>query len=201
MTSRSIHWSCDADRVVTITFDEPGRPVNTIGEAFGAEWDATVQRLVDEKDSIAGVVVTSAKDSFLGGADLNAIVDPSPDAARRLAEMGDRFKQGLRTLETFGRPVVAALNGSALGGGYEVAMACHHRIAVRGSKAKFGLPEVTLGLLPGAGIARSVRLFGLVEALQGLLLSGAQYSPGQALERGMVSELDRKSTRLNSSHT
>ena len=189
MTSRSIHWSCDADRVVTITFDEPGRPVNTIGEAFGAEWDATVQRLVDEKDSIAGVVVTSAKDSFLGGADLNAIVDPSPDAARRLAEMGDRFKQGLRTLETFGRPVVAALNGSALGGGYEVAMACHHRIAVRGSKAKFGLPEVTLGLLPGAGIARSVRLFGLVEALQGLLLSGAQYSPGQALERGMVSEL------------
>lgn len=189
MTSRSIHWSCDADRVVTITFDEPGRPVNTIGEAFGAEWDATVQRLVDEKDSIAGVVVTSAKDSFLGGADLNAIVDPSPDAARRLAEMGDRFKQGLRTLETFGRPVVAALNGSALGGGYEVAMACHHRIAVRGSKAKFGLPEVTLGLLPGAGIARSVRLFGLVEALQGLLLSGAQYSPEQALERGMVSEL------------
>ena len=189
MTDRSIHWSCDADRVVTITFDEPGRPVNTIGEAFGAEWDATVQRLVDEKDSIAGVVVTSAKDSFLGGADLNAIVDPSPDAARRLAEMGDRFKQGLRTLETFGRPVVAALNGSALGGGYEVAMACHHRIAVRGSKAKFGLPEVTLGLLPGAGIARSVRLFGLVEALQGLLLSGAQYSPGQALERGMVSEL------------
>jgi len=189
MTSRSIHWSCDADRVVTITFDEPGRPVNTIGEAFGAEWDATVQRLVDEKDSIAGVVVTSAKDSFLGGADLNAIVDPSPDAARRLAEMGDRFKQGLRTLESFGRPVVAALNGSALGGGYEVAMACHHRIAVRGSKAKFGLPEVTLGLLPGAGIARSVRLFGLVEALQGLLLSGAQYSPGQALERGMVSEL------------
>ncbi|MCU0670649.1 MAG: 3-hydroxyacyl-CoA dehydrogenase NAD-binding domain-containing protein [Myxococcota bacterium] len=189
MTSHSIHWSCDADRVVTITFDEPGRPVNTIGEAFGDEWFATVQRLVAEKESIAGVIVTSGKDSFLGGADLNAIVDPSPDAARRLAAMADPFKRGLRTLETFGRPVVAALNGSALGGGYEVAMACHHRIAVRGSKAKFGLPEVTLGLLPGAGIARSVRLFGLVEALQGLLLTGASYSAEEALERTMVSEL------------
>ena len=141
MTSRCIHWSCDADRVVTITFDEPGRPVNTIGEAFGDEWFATVQRLVAEKESIAGVIVTSGKDSFLGGADLNAIIDPSPDAARRLAAMADRFKRGLRTLETFGRPVVAALNGSALGGGYEVAMACHHRIAVRGSKAARATPS------------------------------------------------------------
>ena len=79
--------------------------------------------------------------------------------------MADRFKAGLRALETLGRPVVAALNGAALGGGYEVAMACHHRIAVRGSRATFGLPEVTLGLLPGAGIVRTVRLLGVVEAL------------------------------------
>jgi len=185
----SIHWHRDADGVVTITLDEPGRPVNTITPAFMDEWDAVTRRLADERADIAGVVVTSGKDSFLGGANLNAIIAMTPEGAREFTATADRFKQGLRMLETFGRPVVAALNGAALGGGYELALACHHRIAVRGAKGRFGLPEVTLGLMPGAGIVRSVRLLGLAEALATLLLQGTQHSPENALRLGLVSEL------------
>lgn len=189
MSAPSIHWQRDADGVVTITLDEPGRPVNTIGPAFMDEWVAITGRLTASRDDIAGVVLTSGKETFLGGADLRAIIAMTPATVGDFAAVGDRFKEGLRALETLGRPVVAALNGAALGGGYEMAMACHHRVAVRGSRATFGLPEVTLGLLPGAGLVRAIRLLGIVESLATLTLTGTAYGPDAALERGLVSAL------------
>ena len=189
MSGERIHWRRDDDGVVTLTLDEPGRPVNTIGPEFMDEWLAATARLEAERADVAGVILTSGKETFLGGADLNVVVNLTPDGARDFAALADRFKIGLRRLETLGRPVVAALNGAALGGGYEMSLACHHRVAVRGSRARFGLPEVTLGLLPGAGIVRTVRLLGAVEALTVLLLRGTSYAPEDALEHGLISAL------------
>ncbi len=93
-------------------------------------------------------------------------------------------------METLGKPVVAALNGAALGGGYEIALACHHRIALDAPGSKIGCPEVTLGLLPGGGgVVRTVRLLGITDALLKVLLQGTQYSPRRALENGLVDEV------------
>ncbi|SNR91988.1 Enoyl-CoA hydratase/isomerase [Haloechinothrix alba] len=104
--------------------------------------------------------------------------------------MLDKAKAQLRRLETFGRPVVAVIAGAALGGGYELALACHRRIAVDVPGTVVGLPEVTLGLLPGGGgVVRTVRLFGLLPAIQNLLLTGAKYRPADALAKGLVDEV------------
>jgi 3-hydroxyacyl-CoA dehydrogenase/enoyl-CoA hydratase/3-hydroxybutyryl-CoA epimerase len=99
-------------------------------------------------------------------------------------------KAVLRRLETLGKPVVAAINGAALGGGLEIALACHHRVIVDDPKAVVGFPEVQLGLLPGAGgVVRTVRMIGIVDALMKLLLQGQRLRPAQALEAGMVDEV------------
>ena len=100
------------------------------------------------------------------------------------------IKRYLRRIETLGKPVVAAINGAALGGGYEIALACHHRVALDAPGSKIGLPEVTLGLLPGGGgVTRTVRLLGIADALLKVLLQGTQYTPQRALENGLVHEV------------
>src|SRR6185436_9065745 len=99
-------------------------------------------------------------------------------------------KGQLRRLETLGRPVVAALNGTALGGGLEIALATHHRISVDDNKIVFGFPEVQLGLLPGAGgVVRTVRMLGIVSALMGVLMQGQRLKPDKAKELGLVDEI------------
>ncbi|CAM5711223.1 Fatty acid oxidation complex subunit alpha [Streptomyces violarus] len=100
------------------------------------------------------------------------------------------IKRNLRRIETLGKPVVAALNGAALGGGYEIALACHHHVALDAPGSKIGCPEVTLGLLPGGGgVVRTVRLLGIADALLKVLLQGTQYNPRRALENGLVDEV------------
>ncbi|MFJ6616793.1 3-hydroxyacyl-CoA dehydrogenase NAD-binding domain-containing protein [Kitasatospora sp. NPDC091335] len=186
----TIRWEQDQDGVVTLVLDDPTQSVNTMNEAFTADFEAVVERLANLGDALRGVVVTSGKKTFFAGGDLRILSAARPEDAGTVFEKSLRIKRALRTLETLGKPVVAALNGSALGGGLEIALACHHRIALDTPAGRFGLPEVTLGLLPGGGgVVRTVRLFGITDALLKFLLQGRQYRPAQALEHGLVHEL------------
>ncbi|WP_084011384.1 enoyl-CoA hydratase-related protein [Pseudofrankia sp. DC12] len=185
-----IGWERDADGIVVLTVDDPDHAANTTNAAFRASMGDVVGRLERHRDSITGVVVTSAKKTFVTGADLRELVQLGP--ADRLAafETATAVKDQLRRLETLGRPVVAALGGAALGGGLEIALACHYRIAADVPGSQLGLPEVTLGLAPsGGGIVRSVRLLGVRSALVNVLLHGQRYSPAQARALGLVDEL------------
>jgi 3-hydroxyacyl-CoA dehydrogenase / enoyl-CoA hydratase / 3-hydroxybutyryl-CoA epimerase len=185
-----INWTQDADGIVTLTMDDPDQRANTMNRAFGGAFAATVDRLVAEKDSITGVIVTSAKDTFFAGGDLRNLIEVGDDNLKEFFDYVSSIKASQRTLETLGKPVVAALNGAALGGGLEIALACHHRVALDNPKAEFGFPEVTLGLLPGAGgVTRTVRMLGIADALMKVLLQGQRLRPAQALETGIVDEL------------
>jgi len=190
MESTTIRWEQDADGVVVLTLDDPSGSANTMNAAYAESMEATLQRLEAEKDAIKGVVITSAKKTFFAGANLNDLRKAGPEQAEELAQLVRAGKAQLRRLETLGKPVVAALNGTALGGGLEIALATHHRIAVDDPKIQFGFPEVQLGLLPGAGgVVRTVRMIGIVNALMSLLMQGQRVRPSKAVEIGIVDEL------------
>ncbi|MDQ1007118.1 3-hydroxyacyl-CoA dehydrogenase/enoyl-CoA hydratase/3-hydroxybutyryl-CoA epimerase [Streptomyces sp. V4I23] len=188
--STTIRWEQDETGVVTLVLDDPDQSANTMNEAFRASITAIADRVEAEQDSIRGIVFTSAKKTFFAGGDLKLMIQAGPEDAQSVFEGGMAIKRALRRIETIGKPVVAAVNGAALGGGYEIALACHHRIALDVSGSKIGLPEVTLGLLPGGGgVTRTVRLMGIADALLKVLIQGTQYSPKRALENGLVHEL------------
>ncbi|GGP37388.1 3-hydroxyacyl-CoA dehydrogenase NAD-binding domain-containing protein [Streptomyces abikoensis] len=190
MTASTIRYDRDATGIVTLTLDDPAQSANTMNDAFKSSLAAVADRLEAEKEQIRGVIVTSAKKTFFAGGDLRELIKATPADARRVFDAGMAVKRDLRRIETLGVPVVAAINGAALGGGYEIALACHHRVALDAPGSKIGLPEVTLGLLPGGGgVTRAVRLLGITDALLKLLLQGTQYSPRRALEAGLVHEL------------
>jgi len=192
----SIRYEKDADGVVTLVMDAPGAPVNTMDAAFLADFGAAIDRLESEKGSIRGVIVTSAKNSFFAGGDLRALLAVRPEDASAFFQELEAVKARLRRLEKLGRPVVAAVNGSALGGGLEIALSCHARMCIDDPAVQIGLPEVTLGLLPGAGgVTRTVRMLGLQRALE-LLTEGRRLSPAQALDLGLVDELARDRDEL-----
>jgi 3-hydroxyacyl-CoA dehydrogenase/enoyl-CoA hydratase/3-hydroxybutyryl-CoA epimerase len=158
--------------------------------AFSASLDAVLDRLEAEIEQIAGVIVTSAKKTFFAGGDLRDLIRATPEDAAEVFAGSMRIKRRLRRLETLGKPVVAAINGAALGGGFEIALACHHRVALDDPATKIGCPEVTLGLLPGGGgVVRTVRLLGIADALLKVLLQGRQYAPRRALEAGLIHEV------------
>ncbi|GHH92129.1 3-hydroxyacyl-CoA dehydrogenase NAD-binding domain-containing protein [Streptomyces capillispiralis] len=185
-----IRWEQGSDGVVVLTLDDPDQPVNTMNRTYVESMEVTLARLEAERDTVRGVVLASAKKSFFAGGDIGFMSKARPENAEELSELCTVLKSQLRRLETLGRPVAAALGGTALGGGYEIALACHHRIALDAPDSRFGLPEVTLGLLPGAGgVSRTVRLLGLQDALTDVLLQGQRYTPRQALEKGLVHEL------------
>ncbi|MFD6337616.1 3-hydroxyacyl-CoA dehydrogenase NAD-binding domain-containing protein [Streptomyces sp. NPDC060131] len=188
--SPAIRWEQDGTGVVTLVLDDPVQSANTMNQAFRQSIAAIADRVEAEKDSIRGIIVTSAKKTFFAGGDLKDMIKLGPADAEGVFESSMAVKRALRRIETLGKPVVAALNGAALGGGYEIALACHHRIALDTPGSKIGLPEVTLGLLPaGGGVTRTVRLMGVADALLKVLLQGTQYSPARALENGLVHEI------------
>jgi 3-hydroxyacyl-CoA dehydrogenase/enoyl-CoA hydratase/3-hydroxybutyryl-CoA epimerase len=188
--STTIRYERGEDGIVVLTLDDPNQSANTMNAAYVASMGATVDRLEAEKDEIKGVVLTSAKKTFFAGGDLNDLKQVRPEHAAEMAEGLRVVKGQLRRLETLGVPVVAAINGAALGGGLEICLATHHRIAVEGSKVKLGFPEVKLGLLPGGGgVVRSVRMFGIADALMKLLLQGKELRPDKALEMGLIGEV------------
>ncbi len=179
--STTIAYERGADGIVVLTLDDPNQSANTMNAAYIASMGATVERLEAEKDEIKGVVITSAKKTFFAGGDLNDLKRVTREQAGEFAAGIREVKSQLRRLETLGKPVVAAINGAALGGGLEIALAAHHRVIVDDPKAKLGFPEVKLGLLPGGGgVVRTVRMFGIVDALMKLLMQGQELRPQQA---------------------
>jgi len=176
----------DDKNIVTITIDMPGRTQNVINEEFGRGFEEALRRLGDE-DELAGVIITSGKKDFIAGGDIDKLyaqTDP-----KEVFEGVEQMLAGQRWLETCGKPVVAAINGTALGGGLEIALTCHHRIAIDNHQARFGFPEVTLGILPGmGGIARLTRMIGLMGSFP-YLTEGKQIGPEKAIEEGIIDQL------------
>ena len=190
MAENTIHWDKDADGIVTLTLDDPTGSANVMNEHYGESMHNAVEKLVAEKDSITGVVITSAKKTFFAGGDLKGMIKLGPENAGEAFDTVESVKRDLRALETLGKPVVAAINGAALGGGLEIALACHHRIAADVKGLVVGLPEVTLGLLPGGGgVTRTVRMFGIQNAFMNILSQGTRFKPDKAKEIGLVDEL------------
>ena len=188
--TNTIRWEQDDDGVVVLTLDDPNGSANVMNADYQASMAAAVERLQAEKDSIAGVVITSAKKTFFAGGNLKDLKQATKEQAPEIAQMVREIKGQLRSLETLGKPVVAAINGAALGGGLEICLATHHRIAFDAPGVQFGFPEVQLGLLPGAGgVVRTVRLVGIVDALMQWLLQGKRYPAVKAKELGLVDEV------------
>ena len=186
----AVRYDRDADGIVTLTLDDPTANANTMNDLYVESMAAAVDRLHDEVEDVTGVVVTSAKKTFFAGANLHEVVKATPADAEAVFNLAERVKAGLRRLETYPRPVVAAINGAALGGGFEICLACNHRIVVDDPKVELGLPESSLGLLPGGGgVTRVVRLMGLQSGLMDVLLQGTRFKPSAAKDKGLVDEL------------
>jgi 3-hydroxyacyl-CoA dehydrogenase/enoyl-CoA hydratase/3-hydroxybutyryl-CoA epimerase len=186
----AVRYERDSDGIVTLTLDDPHASANTMNELYRDSMHDAVDRLYDEMDDVTGVVVTSAKKTFFAGGNLAVMMQATPDDAATVFADIEAIKADLRRLERLPRPVVAAVNGAALGGGYEIALACHHRILVGDSAAVVGLPEATLGLLPGGGgVTRVTRMLGIQSALMDVLLQGTRFKPADALGKGLVDEV------------
>lgn len=182
----AFNYNKDENGIVTLTMDLPGKSANVINKAFGESFKKVLAQLQAETD-LRGIIITSAKDTFLAGADIDEMFAESD--AQSFFNQAQEFKAGLRWIETQGKPVVAAINGTALGGGFEVTLACHRRIVIDNPKIQLGLPEVTLGLLPGGGgVTRMVRLIGLQPAFA-YLTEGKKVAPKAALSDGLIHEL------------
>jgi len=193
---QTIRYDIDAQGIATVTFDEPGSSVNTMCLAWQDDLGELVARVVEDAPRLEGIVLVSAKPSFFAGADLKALMRGAEGDAVRAFEGIQRMKAHFRRLETLGTPIVACLDGSALGGGWEVALVAHHRIAVDEPRAQFGTPEVTLGLIPGAtGITKMTRLLGLMGA-QPYILEGKTFGAREAQRLGLVHELVADASQL-----
>jgi enoyl-CoA hydratase/carnithine racemase len=175
--------------IATLTFDEPDSPVNTMCLQWQSDLTEATAQVLKDKDAINGIILASNKTTFFAGADLKGLMrNKATDASAIFTEI-ERMKKNFRTLETLGKPVVSCLNGAALGGGWEVALVGHYRVAVDDKKIQFGMPEVSLGLIPGAsGITKTTRLLGLMGA-QPYLLEGKLFNPREGLDLGLIHEL------------
>jgi 3-hydroxyacyl-CoA dehydrogenase/enoyl-CoA hydratase/3-hydroxybutyryl-CoA epimerase len=185
-TSPAFTLAIDADGIGLVTIDMPGRAMNVLNETLTAPFAELVTRLETDA-ALKGLVITSGKSTFIVGADIDQLTQiTSAEEAYTLCET---LKGMLRRMEKCGKPVVAALNGTALGGGLELALACHARIALDDPKLKLGLPEVKLGLLPGGGGTQRVpRLIGIQKSFE-LITQGKELTAAKAKEMGLVTDL------------
>ncbi len=190
----------DSDGLALVTWNSPARSMNVLDAAVLEELSAIVDQVAADA-AIKGVVITSGKESFCAGADLNmlesmsraytALVKSQGEAAAnaRFFEESRRTSLLYRRIETCGKPWVAAINGTAVGGGFELTLACHHRVAADGDKTRLGLPEIKVGLFPGAGgTQRVARIMPPADALQ-FLLKGDQVSASRAKAIKLVDEV------------
>lgn len=187
----SLGFAIDSDGIATLTMNVPGQAMNLATLAFGRELSAAVERIAGDP-AIRGAIISSGKADFMAGGDIHGMVadfDRLGDAATVYRDIARPFTELLRRLETCGKPVVAAINGSAFGGGLEIGLACHYRIVADLPKLILAMPEVTIGLIPGAGGSQRLpRLIGIEAALP-LLLQGTRLSPADALKLGLVDQL------------
>lgn len=184
-----IHYKKDVDNIVTLTLDMQGRNANVINHEIREAFVPVLNHLLEEKKKglLRGVILTSGKKTFLAGGDLEYLYHATDSA--EVFGFAQAMKAFLRDLERPGVPVVAALNGSALGAGFEVALACHHRVALNHHKIQLGFPEVEIGLIPGGGgIIRLMWLLGIEKAFY-VLTNAQRYAPEQALKVGLIDDL------------
>jgi len=182
----AINYSKDEQGIVTLIMDMPNRSANVLNQEFFTALAGRLTKL-EANDSLVGVIFTSGKKLFMAGADIDTMF--KSDDPQFHFDGAQAIKALFRRIETLGKPVVAALNGTALGGGFELALACHYRIALDNDRIKFGFPEVGLGLLPGAGgVVRAGHLIGLQAGLE-WLTQNKKYTPQQALTAGMIHAL------------
>lgn len=180
------NYEKDTDGIVTITMDMTG-PVNSMNDEFLPALSAAVERLTKESD-LMGVIFASAKKTFFAGGNLHSLLAAEPGMEQEFFAGIEAVKREFRALELMPVPVVAAINGAALGGGYEICLACNHRIAYKHKSVQIGLPEVGLGLLPGGGgVVRLTNLLGIEKALP-YLLEGKKVTPEKAVVVGMIDE-------------
>lgn len=188
--TQNIRYSVDGDGIALLQIDVAGRPMNVLTPDFHRDFTECINRIVADP-KVRGAVVASAKSSFMAGADIKDMVGAFSRglSAREGFDFSQILSKMLRRLETCGKPVAAAVNGVALGGGFELALACHYRVMSDEPKASVGLPEVKIGLLPGAGGTQRVpRLIGVTEALK-LITEGKQLNGQEALKKGLVHEV------------
>ncbi|MCO6477140.1 MAG: enoyl-CoA hydratase/isomerase family protein [Phaeodactylibacter sp.] len=184
-----IRYKKDTHNIVTLTLDMSGRSTNVINHEIAEAFVPVIAHLKEEKEKglLRGVILTSAKKTFLTGGDLEYLYQADDPA--EIFRFAEKLKGILRDLESPGIPVVAAINGAALGTGFEVALACHHRIAIDSAKVRLGFPEVQLGLMPGSGgVIRLMWLLGIERSFPALA-SGRRYTPREALQLGLVDQL------------
>ncbi|NIB45164.1 3-hydroxyacyl-CoA dehydrogenase [Pseudomaricurvus alkylphenolicus] len=180
------NYEKDADGIVTVTMDMNG-PVNSMSAEFNPLWKEMVDKL-EKEDGLTGVVIASAKKTFFAGGDLNSLLATTSEQKKEFFNTLEDMKADMRRLEKLPVPVVSAINGAALGGGFEICLSTNYRIAYNHKSVQIGLPEVTLGLLPGGGgVVRMVNLLGLQNALP-FLLEGKKVVPAKALKAGMIHE-------------
>jgi 3-hydroxyacyl-CoA dehydrogenase/enoyl-CoA hydratase/3-hydroxybutyryl-CoA epimerase len=178
-----INYSVDAEGIATIEWDIPGRAQNVFSEQSFYAWTAAMERALSDT-SIHGVLITSGKKDFIAGGDLEQLL--KLQNREEVLRWGKLFNEVCRRFETANKPIACAMPGSALGGGFELALICHYRVAADNPKARFGLPEVNLGLLPGGGgTQRLARLLGYVVATP-LLTEGKLLKAEAALELGLL---------------
>ncbi len=193
----AIRYEKDADNIVTLTMDMPGQSANTMNADYCTAMNACAQQLKAEINQVSGIIITSAKKTFFAGGDLRELIKATKENAQQVFDAGQAIKKDLRDIETLGKPVVAAINGAALGGGFEICLASHYRICLDDDGIKLGLPESQLGLLPGGGgVVRMVRLFGLEKSFP-YLMEGKQLNPKRALKEGLIHALaDNKESMI-----
>ena len=179
-------FDVDANGIGLVTIDQPGRAMNVLTPAL-MEGFATIVERMEKDDGLKGLVLTSGKSSFIAGADIDQLVQIA--TVEQAFQLGEELKALMRRMEKCDKPIVAALNGTTLGGGLELALACHARFAIDDPTVKIGLPEVKLGLLPGAGgTQRLPRLIGIQKSLE-LLTQGTELSPAKAQGLGLLTGL------------
>src|SRR6185437_4805544 len=197
MTFQHFKLDIDGDGIALVTWDSPGRSMNVIDQKVMEELAAVVEQVASNA-AIKGAVITSGKETFSAGADLGlleslgrtfaetATSKGMQAAVTTLFEESRKLSLLYRRLETCGKPWAAALNGTAVGGGFELALACHHRVAAQNPRTRLGLPEVKVGLFPGAGgTTRISRMLPPADALQ-FLLKGDQISADRAKAMKLV---------------
>ena len=208
MAFKNFKLETDADGIALVTWDIPGRSMNVLDETSTTELEEILKQTTADA-AVKGVVITSAKDAFCAGADLSMLEGMNKEYAKVFKEKGEvaanqmlfdqsrRFSLVLRGIETCGKPWAAAINGLALGGGFEVTLSCHYRVAAENPKTRLGLPEVKVGLFPGAGgTQRLTRAVGKALAMD-VILGGRRLSAREALAAGLVARVVAKEAWLD----
>ena len=195
-----ISYKVDSDGVAIITWDLENRSMNVLNAQSVNEYRDIVEKLVKD-DQVKGIIIASAKEAFIAGADLTSndtfnfdkIGEDKVAAAQTIYDGVMNLNKLFRTMETSGKPFVAAINGHALGGGLEICLACHYRVAIDNDRIQIGQPEAKIGLIPGAGGTQRVpRLAGVTQDVMGFLLAGNPVTPKKAMSMGLVNEIVEK---------